>query len=299
MRIEIGKSANDDDLGDYGEFTLSIPDPLGCNDRGRLIREERRSHPSHASCAVEIDLRRSETVHPITSFSVDSQQSPCMAFVNRKHFRFAGLSMKTRRMVSGTGPNEFAAWKELETNPRWVDFDMQTARVAWQAEGEQASYLADVIAVDDAGQIYAWELKADRSYYDAPEYEAVMRHAKVGFESACVALERHTGFQLRGSDRYRLNVDRAFGDRFTQIDPVTKCRVEEMLRGGATLTLGDIEEVLDADPLVARAKTHALVCQRVISVSLSGVIDRETAVSSTVNPVTVPDIRLLRHENDN
>lgn len=299
MRIKIDKPANDNDLDDYGEFTLSIPDPIGCGDRRRLMHKEGRSHPSHASCAVEIDTRQSEGVHPFTSFSVKAQQSPCMAFQNRKQFRFAGLSMKTRRMVSGTGPNEFAAWKELETNPRWVDFDMQTARVAWEADGKHASYLADVIAVDDAGQIHAWELKTDRSYYDPPEYEAVMRHATVGFGAACVSFERRTGSELRGNDRYQLNVDRAFGDRFTQIHSAAQCRVEEMLRGRATLALGDIEEVLDADPLVARAKTHALLCQRVISIPLRSVIDRETPVTSTENPAAIPDIRLLHHENDN
>lgn len=299
MRIKIEKPANDNDLDDYGEFTLSIPDPIGCGDRRRLKHKEGRSHPSHASCAVEIDTRQSEGVHPFTSFSVEAQKSPCMAFKNPKQFRFAGLSIKTRRMVSGTGPNELAAWKELETNPRWVDFDMQTARVAWQAEGNHASYLADVIAVDDAGQIHAWELKADRSYYDPPEYEAIMRHAKVGFETACVAFERHTGFQLRGSDRYRLNVDRAFGDRFTQIDAAARSRVVELLSSGAKLALGDIWQVLDSDPLVACAKSHALLCQRVISIPLRGVVDHETPVSSAVNPTAIPDIRLLCHENDN
>ena len=299
MRFDSFQPANDNDLADYGDFTVTLPDPIAIERSARNRQGRGRTHPSHRSCAVEAGPTPAEPVSDDTRFTIVSQNAPCMLFRNRRQSRFGGLSAKTRRLVSGVGPHELAAWKEFETNQRWVDFDMQTARVAWTAVANQASYLADSIAVDDIGDVHTQEIKADPSYFAEPDYDHVMRHAEQGFGEAGMAFEKLIGPALRGSERKQLNVDRAFGDRFTYVSPQARNLVQSLLKKAPIVALGEIEDLLDNDPLTARAKANALLCERAIGFGLDQRLTRETLVTAPVWPSTFPDIRALRYDNDN
>lgn len=299
MKFDWNKPANDNNLADYGKFEVSLPDPMKIEGRNRSSRKGGRPHPGHASCVAEANMISAEPAKDGTQFSIVSQDAPCMLYRNRKQSRYAGLSVKTRRMVSGLGPHELAAWKEFETNPHWVDFDMQTARVAWTADAGQLSYLADIIAIDDMGVCHAHEIKADPSYFAAPDYVHVMRHAARGFNEADIEFGKLVGAALRGTNRKQLNVDRAFGDRFTTVSPQARDLVHELLSKVSVASLGEVEDLLDSDQLIARAKANALLCERAIGFSLDEALSREVLVTMPIWPAMFPDIRALRYNNDN
>lgn len=282
-------------------FTISIPDPRDCIPaRARGIGGRNKVHPLYAGSLIDASPITSSAATPWTTISLESVEPDCAVTFNRRQSSFAGLSVKTGRMMSGLGPHELAIWRELEANPRWVEFDLQRIRTSWSDGHGSHSYTGDWVAVDDDGLVHAGEMKASASYYADPAYSILMEEAASAYARVGITFSRDTGDGVRGGRRRQLNVGRAFGDRFTSVPEDRRDAVLATVEAaGGTAPLGEVEEAAHADPRVARAMVNAMMCARDVAYPLDGRLDRDTPVTRPRTPDTIPDIRAIRHELTN
>lgn len=286
---------------DTPKFTVSIPDPRDCMPaRAKGVGGRNKVHPLYGGCLVDAAPVTSTVATSWSKITVESVPPECAVTFNKRQSSFAGLSVKTGRMMSGLGPHEHAIWRELEAVPRWVDFDLQNIRTSWSDDRGGHFYTGDWVAVDHDGLVHAGEMKASASYYADPAYHILMEEAASAYARVGITFSRDTGDSIRGGQRRQLNVGRAFGDRFTA---VPQDRREAVIRtveaSGGTATLGKVEEVAHDDPRVARAMVNAMLCAREVSYPLDARLDRDTPVTLPRTPTTIVDIRAMRHELTN
>lgn len=296
------ESLTDEGAEDLLPFNITIPDPLAClPERSRFAPGRNHSHPSHASLIVDPPLAR-----PITDQCwgggavVCSVEAKCAVTFHKKQPTFAGFSVKNGRMISGTGPHELAAFKRLETDHTTVAFDFEILEITWPSDGKERLYTPDYTRVTDIGRVETAEIKADFSHFMPEEYHLELEEASKALARVDIEFRRVTGSELRGDPRFQYNVSRAFGDRFTFVAPSIRDVVENQLaKTNGPVGLGAIEELLDADSRVARAKAHALLCHRVIAFELNDALTIDTPVTLPTHPKFIPDIRVIGHESDN
>lgn len=288
-------------LDELPEFTVSIPDPRDCVPaRTKGVGGRNKVHPLYGSSLVDASPITSSATTPWTTITLESVEPECAVTFNKRQSSFAGLSVKTGRMMSGLGPHEHATWRELEANPRWVDFDLQRVRTSWSDDHGGHSYTGDWVAVDEGGLVHAGEMKASASYYADPAYHILMEEAASAYARVGITFRRDTGDGVRGGQRRQLNVGRAFGDRFTSVpDGCREAVLETLDAGGGTAPLGKVEEVAHADGRVARSMVNAMMCARHVSYPLDVRLGRDTPVTRPNTPATITDIRAMRHELTN
>lgn len=290
-----------DDEDDLPRFNVTIPEPRSClPERSRFVPGRNHSHPSHASVIVDPSFIRSITDQSWgASAVVKSVEPKCEVTFHKRQPTFAGFSVKNGRMISGTGPHELAAFKRLETDHTTVEFDFQNLEISCQIGGKECSYTPDFLRAADSGCVVATEIKADASHFLPEDYHLKLEAAATALANVGIEFRRVTGTELRGDARFEVNVSRAFGDRFTL---VAGSLCDEIANRLATATgpigLGAVEEILDTDPHVARAKAHALLCRREIAFDLNGTIGRDTPVSLPNHPQFMPNIRAIGRECD-
>lgn len=282
-------------------FIISIPDARDCIPaRAKALGGRNKLHPLFAGSLVDASPITSPAATPWTTISLESVEPGCSVTFNKRQSSFAGLSVKTARMMSGLGPHELAIWRELEANPRWVDFDLQRIRTSWSDGHGGHSYTGDWVAVDDEGLVHAGEMKASASYYADPAYNILMEEAASAYARVGIAFSRDTDDGVRGSQRRQLNVGRAFGDRFTAVPEARRGAILAIVEtAGGTASLGELEEAAHTDPRVARAMVNSMMCAREVSYPLDARLDRDTPVTRPKTPDTIPDIRAIRHELTN
>lgn len=292
----------DAEVDDLPGFHITVPDPLSClPDRARFAPGRNHSHPMYASIIVDARPPR-----PITDQAsgvgavVRSVEPECAVTFHKRQPTFAGFSVKNGRMISGTGPHELAAFKRLETDHTTVEYDFQNLEITCEFEGAISTYTPDFTRVTDTGRLVAVEVKADASHFVPHIYHNKLERAASGLAEIGIEFRRTTGSELRGEARFQFNVSRAFGDRFTFVAPsLLDAVLNRLAKNRYPVSLGAIEEILDTDKRIARAKVHALLCQREIAFELTGVITPETPISLPRRPNFIPDIRTIGHESHN
>ena len=282
---------------DLPSFTVTVPDPRNCAPaRAAGVGGRNKNHPIYGGSLIDAAPITRSTAAAWTSITLASVEPECAVTFNKRQSSFAGYSTKTARMMSGLGPHELAVWRELEANPRWVDFDLQRIRTTWTGPIGSHSYLGDYIAIDQDGLVHAGEMKASASYYADPAYHHLMEDATGAYARVGITF-RHTGDGMRGTPRRQLNVGRAFGDRFTTVPPKQRELVLEAIAANAgTAPLGLVEEKVNTDHRLARALVNAMLCARDISYPLDLRLDRDTPVTRPKAPTIIPDIRAMRHD---
>jgi hypothetical protein len=291
-----------EDWDDLPTFNIQIPDPLTClPERTHFVPGRNHSHPSHSSLVVDPPMARSITDQDWGAGAVVRSVEPkCSVTFHKRQATFAGFSVKSGRMISGTGPHELAAFKRLETDHTTVDYDFENLEITWHSAGKEFSYTPDYTRVTDIGSVETAEIKADASHFMPEDYHLKLEAGGNALAEVKIEFRLITGRELRGDPRFQFNVSRAFGDRFTLVAPSLRDAVANQLaKANGPVGLGAIEEVLDKDPHVARARAHSLLCKRDIAFELTGVITRDTPVSLPRHPELIPDIRAIGHEGDN
>jgi hypothetical protein len=285
-----------EELHEYPQFHVTVPDPLTCRPtRAGFTGGRNHDHPSHSSCLVGAGSP-SPLVEQDRScgFTVVSNSPKCAVTFGSRHATFAGLSRKTGEMVSGRGPHELAAWRILETNPSCVSFVLQGSRLTAHSEDASRTHTADYIAAWEDGTITAGEVKANATHFCPPDHRSWMEDVASGYAAYGIEFRRDTGASLRGGARHEFNITSAFGDRFTHVPQDARAEaIEAIERAGGSATLADVEAILDGEPLVARAKAHALLCARAIAFPLTSMLVGDTPVTLPKHPRSIPDIRSL------
>lgn len=289
-------SANDAVTGSCRLYEVTIPDPVACLPRRARFRGGRHHrHPSHTSLVVDSAGTPSIADHERScGLTIASREPRCAVTFRERQPTFAGLSRKTRRMVSGRGPHEYAAFRLFEMDTGIVDYVLQGTVVTIRFADGEAKHYSDYITVDENCSTSAGEIKADASHFAPPAFRHRMELCASAYATHGISFRRDTGASLRGSARFELNLGRAFGDRFTRVEPArAACVAETLARGAGEAALGAIEELLDSDPLAARAKAHALMCTRALHLPLAERLGKDTRVTVPKYPKSVPDIRAI------
>lgn len=284
-------------------FLVNVPDPLACMPTAqRRFGGRAHEHPVYAGpIAFPAPVTGVDDI-TFRKATVESRPNAQFVLFHGKQSSFSSFSPKTGRLVSGLGPHEHAWRKELEVDPRWVDFEMQGLNVHLRTESDQdddgdhdaRGYRADWIGVDWDGAVHAGEIKADLSYYWAPDYAAKLTAVEDAVGKIEIHFHRVTGKAMRANSRRMLNIDRAYGDAFTTVtldhaDSINNSLLSE--RG--PVPLRRIEEAIGGTPSGARAIVHAALCRRMLSYDLDGIVNSDTPVEAVRTPGVITDIRSI------
>lgn len=284
-------------------FLVTVPDPLACMPAAqRRFGGRAHEHPVYAGpIASPAPITGSSDI-TFRKATVESRPNAQFVSFHGTQSSFSSFSPKTGRLVSGLGPHEHAWRKELDVDPRWVDFEMQGLNVHLGADGDHDNdddddargYRADWIAVDWDGVVHAGEIKADLSYFWDPDYAAKLTAVEGALGKIAINFHRVTGKAMRANSRRVLNIDRAYGDAFTTVTLAQADAINSALSNERNpVPLGRVEEAIGGTPASARAIVHAALCRRMLNYDLDGIVNRDTPVEAVRTPDVIIDIRSI------
>ncbi|MBC3941182.1 hypothetical protein [Sphingomonas albertensis] len=266
---------------------LTIPSAISCAPaRASRIGGVARVHPYWSALATAPAVTDpAPNWGPGEVTSVDTRSAVTF---HRTTGSFQALSVKTGRMISGIGPYEQAQSEELEADPETVAYDLQGLKTAWVGG---PSYLSDFHALHVTKGVVAGEVKADRSYFLEQSYAEIMANAKRTFAAVDITFEEKDGTSMFLNQVRRLNVRRAYCDRFHEASPAQTDRVRELVSADGGTTLGRIHSILANDPRTAQQLVHGLLCRRVLGYDLNTPTRSDTLVYAPAKPALWVDIR--------
>lgn len=273
-----------------GVLKIRMPDILAC-----IPRNARRTGGRHhrRPGISELNEISGDSIPDWGIARVQSVVSaPAVTFHSRSS-TFDFFSVKTRRVVYGIGPHEFAHARELEADPYTADFGLQGLRAVWNAEGRD-HYTADSVALMADGRVVGTEVKASESYFQDPKYAAVMWNAARSFEAAGITFAKVTGDGMDDNRRRSWNVSRVFHDRGTRFGEREISAVTNLLTAaGSPVALGRVQEVLSDNASVARQMVNAMMCARHLAYDLNAAVTSDTEVNSAPRIAKPTDIRRI------
>jgi hypothetical protein len=288
-------------------FIITMPDALACEPPAyRKFGGSAHVHLRYVSSVVDPSpitkggTKRGTPGIEATWWTVQINSTPNEQFAtfHRTQSSHSSVAPKTGRLSSGLGPHERSWAMELEVDPYWVDYEMQGVTATFgRPDGSGSalsSYRPDWIAVDWHGTVHVGEIKAHHSYYLDPEYSGKLTDAGNAFASIDFRFRRATGDDQQKNVRRMLNISRAYGDAFTEINE----RHLEAIRNtiaedGGITTVGRIEAAVGGHSAEARSITHAALCRRLITYDLDKRVDAAAIVTVPPTPPFITDIRAI------
>lgn len=290
MNIVSNAADRHTDLEENPAIELTIPSAISCAPaRASRIGGVARVHPYWSALATAPAVTEpAPNWGPGKVNSVDSRSAVTFHLTMGS---FQGLSVKTGRMISGIGPYEQAEAEELEADPETVIYDLQGLQTAWDGG---PTYLCDYHALHVTKGVVAGEVKADRSYFLEPSYAEIMVNAKRTFAAVDITFEEKDGTSMFRNQIRRMNVRRAYCDRFHDASPEQTDRVRELVSADGGTTLGRIHSILANDPRTAQQLVHGLLCRRVLGYDLNLPTRSDTLVYAPAKPALWVDIRNIQ-----
>lgn len=277
----------DEDTDARPVFELTVPSAISCAPaRASRIGGVARVHPYWSALTTAPAV--TEPAPNWGPGEVTSVSKRSAVTFHRTMGSFQALSVKTGRMISGLGPYEQVQSEELEVSPEWVTYDLQGLETSWKAGG---NYLCDYHGLHVTKGVTAGEVKADRSYFLDTSYAEIMTNAKRTFTAVDIAFEETDGTSMFRNQIRRMNVRRAYCDRFHEASPEQTNRVRELVSADGGTTLGRIHSILANDSRTAQQLVHGLLCRRVLAYDLDLPISTDTLVHAPAKPALWVDIR--------
>lgn len=278
------------DLG--REFQITVPTPLqSLPERFGLVGGRYFQHPTHRELVSKSEPRTREFAHYGLGIVEAVTPRNAVTFHNRMNQTFSAYSFKAGDIVTGTGPHEFAVFKELEIDPDKTAIAIQAIRYQWE---NGISYTPDFVAVSAAQGIMAGEIKASQSYFWPPEVCEVMVNAERTSRSVGVTFLRICGADLHRDLTRRRNVDSIYQDRFTDFTLRHVELIHDTLAATAETPLAKVHEILAPWCPNPGAVTNAMMCKRHLAYDFGSTLTPDTIVRAAPAAKKSPDLKTLR-----